>query len=155
MLIGRTQSVCPKCLRLLDAEKHTGDDGCIYMTKTCPEHGKFSSLIWEGDLRSYLQWSSENTKNEAPVLPKMTDKGCPYDCGLCEEHLRKGCCVLLELTNRCNLRCPVCFASAGEQEPSDLGMEEIEKQYDFLMAHAGPFNAHYLETKKTKMGHLL
>ena len=41
MLIGRTQSVCPRCLRLLEAEKHTGDDGCIYMIKSCPEHGKF------------------------------------------------------------------------------------------------------------------
>ena len=140
MLIGRTQSVCPRCLRLLEAEKHTGDDGCIYMIKSCPEHGKFSSLIWEGDLRSYLQWSTGNTKSEAPVLPKKADKGCPYDCGLCAEHLRKGCCMLLELTNRCNLRCPVCFASAGEQAPADLSMEEIEKQYDFLMAHGGPFN---------------
>ena len=140
MLIGRTQSVCPRCLRLLEAEKHTGDDGCIYMIKSCPEHGKFSSLIWEGDLRSYLQWSTGNTRSEAPVLPKKADKGCPYDCGLCAEHLRKGCCMLLELTNRCNLRCPVCFASAGEQAPADLSMEEIEKQYDFLMAHGGPFN---------------
>ena len=140
MLIGRTQSVCPRCLRLLEAEKHTGDDGCIYMIKSCPEHGRFSSLIWEGDLRSYLQWSTGNTRSEAPVLPKKADKGCPYDCGLCAEHLRKGCCMLLELTNRCNLRCPVCFASAGEQAPADLSMEEIEKQYDFLMAHGGPFN---------------
>ena len=71
---------------------------------------------------------------------KAPDKGCPYDCGLCTEHLRKGCCMLLELTNRCNLRCPVCFAAAGEKPERDLSLEQIGEQYDFLMAHGGPFN---------------
>ena len=47
--------------------------------------------------------------------------------------------MLLELTTRCNLRCPVCFASAGTEE-RELSMEEIERQYDYLMSHGGPFN---------------
>lgn len=140
MKIGSTKSLCPVCLKTLDADKITGNDGNIYMEKTCPEHGRFSSLIWEGDLASYLRWANENSCVEHPVDGKKAEKGCPYDCGLCEEHLRKGCCMLLELTNRCNLRCPVCFASAGNKEPKDLSIEEIEKQYDFLMAHGGPFN---------------
>ena len=140
MVIGRTQSVCPVCLRLLDAEKLTGDDGNIYMEKTCPEHGPFSSLIWEGDLGSYLRWSVENVAQEPPVDGRAPDRGCPYDCGLCTEHLRKGCCMLLELTSRCNLRCPVCFAAAGDRPDRDPSMAEIGRQYDFLMAHGGPFN---------------
>lgn len=140
MLIGKTKSVCPVCLKVLEAQKNTGADGNIYMDKTCPEHGRFHSLIWEGDLRSYLQWNKDSSRVEKPVDPKAADKGCPYDCGLCEEHLRKGCCVLLELTNRCNLRCPVCFAGAGETAPKDLSMEEISAQYDYLMSHGGPFN---------------
>lgn len=140
MLIGRTKSVCPVCLRLLEAEKLTGEDGNVYMEKRCPEHGEFRSLIWEGDAGSYLRWSRENSAVEPPVEPKAPEKGCPYDCGLCSEHLRKGCCMLLELTSRCNLRCPVCFAAAGEREARDLPMAEIERQYDFLMAHGGPFN---------------
>lgn len=139
MIIGRTESVCPVCLKKLPAQKRAEADG-IYMDKTCPEHGSFSALLWEGDLRSYLRWGTENTAVEAPVDGKGAEKGCPYDCGLCTEHLRKGCCMLLELTNRCNLRCPVCFASAGEKEPQDLSLEEIGRQYDFLMAHGGPFN---------------
>ena len=48
--------------------------------------------------------------------------------------------MLLELTNRCNLKCPVCFASAGEREPGDLSLEEIGRQYDMLMERGGPFN---------------
>lgn len=136
---GKTRSVCPVCLKVLEAEKVFAHDG-VYMEKSCPEHGRFRSLIWEGSLQSYLDWEICNTVLDPPLDPKPALMGCPYDCGLCEEHLRKGCCMLLELTNRCNLRCPVCFASAGEDEPRDLSMEEIGRQYDYLMAHGGPFN---------------
>lgn len=139
MVIGTTESVCPVCLRRLKAEKRAEQDG-IYMDKSCPEHGRFSALIWEGDLRSYLHWSTESIREEHPVEPKGTEKGCPYDCGLCEEHQRKGCCVLLELTNRCDLRCPVCFASAGENPVKEPGLADIGRQFDMLMAHGGPFN---------------
>ena len=137
MVFGRTKSVCPVCLRVIDAEKTTGADGNIYMEKTCPEHGHFSALIWEGDLRSYLRWGTVSSTVEPPVDAKAPGEGCPYDCGLCTEHLRKGCCMLLELTNRCNLRCPVCFAAAGEKEPYDLPLDEIERQYDFSWRTAG------------------
>ena len=34
----------------------------------------------------------------------------------------------------------MCFASAGEQQPHDLTLEEIGRQYDLLMEHGGPFN---------------
>ncbi len=142
MIIGRTESVCPVCLKKLPASKMAEADG-IYMEKNCPEHGPFRALLWEGDLRSYLRWGTENTAVETPVDGRAAEKGCPYDCGLCTEHLRKGCCMLLELTNRCNLRCPVCFASAGEKEPKDLSLEEIGRQYDYLMAHGGPFNIQF------------
>ncbi len=140
MIIGRTKSVCPLCLRVLDAQKRAERDG-VYLDKKCPDHGAFSTLIWEGNLASYTRWNTENSAVDPPREGKKTEKGCPYDCGLCTEHLRKGCCTLLELTRRCNLRCPVCFAAAGDAGPeSDLPLEEIGRQYDYLMAHGGPFN---------------
>lgn len=140
MRVGRTESVCPVCLRKLSAEKRTGADGYIYMDKQCPEHGKFSTLIWEDNLISYMRWNLGSSTVEPPINGRSPDKGCPNDCGLCTEHLRKGCCMLLELTKRCNLRCPVCFASAGADGGSDPSLSEIERQYDFMMAHGGPFN---------------
>ena len=139
MIIGRTESVCPVCLRVLPAEICPGTDG-VYMEKSCPEHGDFRCLIWEGDLRSYLRWATKNSAAEAPKDPKPCSRGCPYDCGLCEEHRTKGCCVLLELTKRCNLRCPVCFASAGEAGDGDPSLGQIAAQYQYLMDHGGPFN---------------
>ena len=139
MIFGKTKSVCPVCLRVVDARKRSEKDG-IYLDRRCDEHGAFSALIWEGNLASYLRWNSENTAVDPPREGRAPEKGCPRDCGLCTEHLRKGCCMLLEVTKRCNLRCPVCFAAAGESGGSDLSLAEIERQYDFLMAHGGPFN---------------
>ena len=134
-----TKSVCPVCLRTIDAEKAVGDDGYIYLTKACPEHGSFETLIWEGGIVDYLKWDSAPGGGNAPDRTMPVKDGCPRDCGLCEEHESAGCCVLLELTKRCNLRCPVCFASAGEGsvEPT---LSEISALYDMLMERGGPFN---------------
>ena len=141
MEIGKTSSVCPVCLARIPAVKTVGEDGNIYLEKKCWEHGSFKTLIWEGDLESYIGWAAGDSNTPVtPVRAREAERGCPNDCGLCQNHERDGCCVLLELTNRCNLRCPVCFASAGEQKPHDLPLEEIGKQYDLLMEHGGPFN---------------
>ena len=138
--IGKTKSVCPVCMKVLPAKKCIGEEG-IYLTKECDLHGKFRTLIWEGSVADYLSWGRENLSAETPVNPKSKEKACPNNCGLCEEHERKGCCMVLEVTKRCNLHCPVCFASAGEsQEKGDPSICEIEKQFDFLMEHGGPFN---------------
>jgi len=140
-VIGTTLSVCPVCLTKVAAKKVVGEDGSIYMEKRCWEHGSFRTLIWEGDLDSYVNWAAQDAGGKVtPVHAVGVERGCPYDCGLCVNHERDGCCVLLELTNRCNLRCPVCFASAGEQKPRDLPLEEIAKQYDLLLERGGPFN---------------
>ena len=135
--IGETQSVCPECLRVIPAVKTEEEDG-IYLEKTCPEHGDFRALIWEGSRESYEVWGAGARPADRILKAGPSEKGCPLDCGLCEAHERRGCCVLLEVTKRCNLRCPVCFADAGEGE--DISLEELGRQMDFLMEHGGPFN---------------
>ena len=130
-VFARTKSVCPVCLRTIDAEKAVAGDGFVHLIKTCPEHGFFDTLIWEGGADEYLAWGGACSGGEA-------DDGCPNNCGLCAEHRSEGCCVLLELTRRCNLRCPVCFASAGGE--GDLGLDEIARLYDMLMERGGPYN---------------
>ena len=132
-IISKTKSVCPICLKRIDANKIVGKDGYIYMQKSCFEHGDFETLIWEGDLKSYLDWAKLSKEGLPPTNTKKSEKGCPYDCGLCENHKSESCCVLLELTNRCNLKCPVCFATAGEGEEKDLSLKEIEAQFDMLL----------------------
>ncbi|MBP3853265.1 MAG: radical SAM protein [Erysipelotrichaceae bacterium] len=140
-VLSQTWSVCPYCLQKIRADITVGADGQIHMEKNCPEHGSFDVPIWKGDKESYLRWGQEVASAHAIKNPKPVEKGCPHDCGLCANHQRNGCCVLLELTNRCNLQCPVCFASAEEQG-DDVPLEQIEQQYTYLMEHGGPFNIH-------------
>lgn len=135
-----TESVCPVCLRVIEARKTVGDDGFIHMEKTCPEHGSFDTLIWEAGIVDYLKWDTSGGGKNSPPVTVPAVNGCPADCGLCEAHESAGCCVLLEVTNRCNLRCPVCFASAGEAAPRDPGLDGISALYDMLMSRGGPFN---------------
>ena len=137
-IISTTTSVCPVCLKQLPAQRVAEVDG-IYMEKTCPEHGDFRVLLWHGSEESYRAWERQKQPPAAHYCHTHVEKGCPYDCGLCEDHLQQICCVLLEVTQRCNLHCPVCFASAGGPS-TDPSMEEIGSWYDELMKAGGPFN---------------
>ena len=136
--IGITESVCPVCLQRIPARRvKTGDE--VYLEKECPGHGSFRTLIWRGwpDFENWGQAHEQAT----PVNPAHAErkKGCPYDCGLCPDHRQHTCCVLMEVTSRCNLGCPVCFASAGtpSKEP-DIAM--IGSWFDAMMNSGGPFN---------------
>ena len=132
------ESICPQCLKVLPAGKVEREDG-IYLVKECPEHGKFEALIWEGSLKSYQAWGKTILPPDSVPAALPQKKGCPLDCGLCENHQRRGCCVLLEVTGRCNLQCPTCFAGSGPKG-RDVPFEELEKQMRYLMEHGGPFN---------------
>ena len=66
-------------------------------------------------------------------------KGCPFDCGLCPEHRQHSCCVVLEVTERCNLSCPVCFAESRTQA-TDPEIATIESWFKLLLSAGGPYN---------------
>ena len=52
--IGKTKSVCPECMKVVPAKKCIGEDG-IYLVKECNAHGKFQTLIWEGNVTWFSQ----------------------------------------------------------------------------------------------------
>lgn len=136
--IQKTESVCPVCLKKIDALR-VREGERVYLEKECRDHGKFRTLIWNG-LPDYEAWGrvKQSSHPESPAVE--VSRGCPFDCGLCGEHRQKTCCVLLEVTKRCDLKCPVCFASAGAGESRDLTMGEIEIQFRDMMKRGGPFN---------------
>ena len=112
-----TKSVCPVCLRTIDARiVRRGSDR--YMKKTCPEHGDFFCVIWRGE-PEMESWGSYRAPSPVP-------EDCPHACGLCAGHLQDTCCVLVEVTHRCDLGCRFCFADAGspepERTPAELGV---------------------------------
>ncbi len=111
-MIKRTRSLCPECYKPLDAVVFEENDK-IMIKKTCPEHGEFINTYW-GDAEAYHkmeQYPSTETYVENPQVSR--DAGCPDNCGLCEQHQTTTVLGLLDVTNRCNLHCPVCFANAA------------------------------------------
>ena len=138
-IFSRTQSVCPICLKVIPAIEVIKENNQVYLEKTCPEHGFFSTITWRGE-PSLETWGMKNI----PAHPDhpFTDgnQGCPYDCGLCPDHEQQPCCVLLEVTQRCNLQCPVCYASAGMSDQLDPSLETIRFWYQRLIKAGGPFN---------------
>jgi 7,8-dihydro-6-hydroxymethylpterin dimethyltransferase len=120
--IRKTKSVCPVCLTRLPAEIVKREHE-YFLEKECCEHGRFSTVVWRGDAPSFEQWGDY----APPVEPEEAQPDCPNGCGLCPAHLQKTCCVLVEVTGRCDLRCSFCFAPGGRQsgDPSSGRLAEI------------------------------
>lgn len=125
-IIHKTESLCPVCLKKLDAV-YERDNDQVYIRKCCPEHGESRVLFWR-DADMYERWMEQGI--HAPKIERNhpEKKGCPYDCGLCDEHQSGTCTTILEITSRCNMHCPICFADADGQG-SDLPQETIRNMY--------------------------
>lgn len=121
-VIRETYSVCPLCGRRL-AARVVVRDGATWLEKSCPEHGDFSVLIWKNQ-KSIFSWYGD-----AKPLTKDDASGCPAACaegGLCAEHLNDTCCVVLEVTERCNLHCRYCFAD--KKNGPDIPLAELRRE---------------------------
>jgi len=107
------ESLCPECSAII-LSRYFVENGAVWIEKTCPEHGYFRDCI-NSDALLYSKaawWSFE--EHPGQKTPQVTGgKNCPSDCGLCNQHLSSACLAQIDLTNRCNMRCPICFANAG------------------------------------------
>lgn len=154
MILRRTQSLCPVCLRRLDAAyvRPEAAPEAVLLEKTCPEHGLFRVPVWrdggprrQGAAGSALPVFETWTRPKSPSYPRAprtpTVYGCPFDCGLCPEHAQHTCTGLLEVTLRCNLACPVCYADGGTATaPPDPDLACLAAQLDVLARASGPCN---------------
>jgi hypothetical protein len=105
-IIRRTFSVCPVCLKRIPA-CHVQTETAVFMEKECPEHGFFSTPVWRNHI-PIKEWIGD-----VPEIRDGENLNCPHGCGLCPDHQRETCCVLLEVTGQCNLHCRFCFADAA------------------------------------------
>lgn len=110
--IGETNTLCPVCMKTIKAEKIAEDD-VVYIVKTCPEHGSWKVKIWNGvEHYKYLyEFAAVPKTPEKFAVPQIKD--CPHDCGLCNQHMQHSCLNVVEVTNHCNLNCPICFVTAN------------------------------------------
>jgi uncharacterized radical SAM superfamily Fe-S cluster-containing enzyme len=133
-----TESLCPVCLKRIRAARLLQGDE-VLLVKECRDHGSFRTVIWRGE-PSMAQWQRPKTPVHLELCYGTVKKGCPFDCGLCEAHKQIPCSVLLEVTDRCNLNCTICFADSGRDKTQDPSLEKISLLLERAMAAVGPSN---------------
>ncbi|MFX1311749.1 MAG: tetraether lipid synthase Tes [Promethearchaeota archaeon] len=140
----KTESLCPECLEKIGAEVYEENDE-IWMRKTCPEHGDFKDKI--SSSAKYYKWTHYGVKDETgkvvwqfekngeanpPDFVGHDPRGCPYNCGLCEQHLSTCSLALIDLTNRCNFNCNFCYANV---QKAGYLIEPTLEEIDRIMTH--------------------
>ena len=127
-----TLSLCPECLRRVDA-KIVFENGNVYMLKRCNEHGNSKVLIAD-DIDYYKNIRNYNKPSETPyTFNTKTHYGCPYDCGLCPDHEQHSCLTVVEVTDRCNLTCPTCYAGSSPTYGRHRTLEEVKQMLDTIV----------------------
>jgi hypothetical protein len=63
--------------------------------------------------------------------------GCPYDCGLCADHQQHSCLSLVEITDHCNLECPICYAESGPTRQQHRSLDHVQRLIDAVVANEG------------------
>jgi len=127
-LLKETKSLCPECLAVIEA-KVLEDNGSVKIVKACKEHGSFEDTYWS-DYGQYARFEKYEWVGDGLLNPRTkTERACPYDCGICPEHKSQTVLAIIDITNRCNMRCPVCFANAAATgyvyEPTREQIEEM------------------------------
>ena len=127
-----TISLCPECLKRIDA-KIVFENNNVFMLKRCPEHGNTKVLIAD-EVEYYKNIRNYNTPSEMPYkFNTQTHYGCPYDCGLCPDHEQHSCLTIIEITDRCNLTCPTCYAGSSPAHGRHRTFEEVKQMLDTIV----------------------
>ena len=124
-----TTSFCPVCLAIIPASKRiAGSD--VILDKTCPEHGQFATRIAK-DARRFFDKTFELPGK--PFIPLTRFNGeCGRDCGWCDAHRQHVCTGLIEITDCCDLDCPICYF--GDKGKHHLSEAEFRARLDTLLA---------------------
>jgi uncharacterized radical SAM superfamily Fe-S cluster-containing enzyme len=132
-----TTSVCSTCLHPVEAKIIFKDDH-VYMDKWCQAHGAERVLISD-DVEYYRLCREVFVKH--PEMPQTfntrMEYGCPYDCGLCPDHMQHSCLSVVEITDNCNLNCPVCYAESGTHRETHKSLDEVLRMLDAVVANEG------------------
>lgn len=114
-----TRSICPQCLDPIDAQV-VERDGEIWMDKACAEHGRYSALL-SSDARHYYLAD--------PRVEALGSCCGPSGCGprhSGDQVANHSCNMLIEITQRCNLTCPTCYADSSPQREESMTMAQFE-----------------------------
>src|SRR5438067_2045684 len=131
-----TNAICHHCLRKVEAKVIIENDR-VYLQKWCPTH-KLQRVLISTDAE-YFKLTRQTLK--PGQMPRKFNTpiryGCPYDCGLCPDHEQHSCLTIIEITDQCNLTCPVCYSEPSPQRPTHRSLEHVEFMLDACVRNEG------------------
>jgi uncharacterized radical SAM superfamily Fe-S cluster-containing enzyme len=134
VLKEESKSICPDCRKIIDCQIIFRDNR-VYMRKACDEHGKFEVEIYS-NADDYVYAENFNKPGSKPLhYQRDVVDGCPDDCGLCPDHKQHTCIGVIEITDKCNLNCPLCFAQTSGS--FSLPLEKVKEMVDLYMKCEG------------------
>jgi uncharacterized radical SAM superfamily Fe-S cluster-containing enzyme len=109
------------------------DNEQVFFSRDCPLHG-----VTDTDLGYNAPYYRKSFNVEKLMIERYGDGGdTDISRGLSPFPLRKPAgLAILEVTERCNLTCPMCYAYSSPSE-RDYSLEEIETRLDQLIAVEG------------------
>ncbi len=114
-IVRTTLSPCPECKRILPAAIVLRDER-LYLQRICREHGEQEELFRQ-DYEFY--------KTIDGILDKTNERDPRLSFFDTYDHLQRSRDLYIDLTERCNLRCPVCYTNSNSRSVEDLTYEEI------------------------------
>lgn len=142
-----TVSLCPECLSYAPAFVFERG-GRAWLKKHCATHG-FSEAVLENDARFYFLSNKDRSgnvfaKDRVFDIPSFSVPGADGCCesGACDatdQTANKTCTVLVEVTDACNLACPVCYSVANDPGRGDhkLPFEAFTRHLEALIDKKG------------------
>jgi len=128
--IKSTVSLCPTCLSKIDAEVVVRS-GQVWLNKSCPTHGDFEVLL-SSDATYYYETSAAFSETGGCCSTGSAPGASPVD--ISTPWANHSCTVLIEITERCNLSCPTCFAASSPAHTKMMSMETFRSRLDRLIA---------------------
>ncbi len=132
-ILKQTRSICSMCGGIVPATYEVRDNEQVFFSRTCPTHG-----VVDTDLGYHAAYYRKSFDVEKLMIERYGDGGdTDISLGLSPFPLRKPAgLAIVEITERCNLTCPMCYAYSSPSE-RDYSLEEIETRLDQLIAVEG------------------
>ncbi len=131
--INSTLSYCPICNKTEFTRIVARNDG-VFMQRVCakskPEAGKIAA-----DYKWYMERMATPQTIYTDDNTKKSEKGCPFDCGLCEWHTATIKLPVFSITNDCNLDCPICFTYNRPDVKYSKSVEDTDKILNHVFAN--------------------
>jgi uncharacterized radical SAM superfamily Fe-S cluster-containing enzyme len=133
-VLKQTTSTCPICLKLLVCDV-VARDGKVYFKKVCPDCGPSEALVSEDAAYYVRAYAYARAGTEPLKFAADVKHGCPTDCGTCNDHEQHTCLPIIEVTDHCNLECPICIVN--NQYSTHLGLDEFGAIIDTMVRNEG------------------